>query len=221
LHAAPRGATRGFTLVELLVAISILALVAVLGWRGLDGITRARAALTQQLEATRGLQLAFAQMQSDCEHMASAELLQQRPPLAATADRMTLVRNVYAEGEPARLQVVSYQVRDGVLLRRESQGTRELTQLDVLWRAALSDSDASVAVPLQTGVLGMAVLVWDGSAWRQSTPDATGGANPQQPTPPPGMNAPNQSATPTGLQVALTLDRLPNPMSKSFLLGGM
>jgi general secretion pathway protein J len=35
------GERGGFTLVELLVAISILAIVAVLGWRGLDGIIRA------------------------------------------------------------------------------------------------------------------------------------------------------------------------------------
>ncbi len=36
----------GFTLVELLVAISILAILAVLGWRGLDSIVRARIGLT-------------------------------------------------------------------------------------------------------------------------------------------------------------------------------
>jgi general secretion pathway protein J len=33
---------RGLTLIELLVAISVLAFVAVLGWRGLDSIVRAR-----------------------------------------------------------------------------------------------------------------------------------------------------------------------------------
>jgi general secretion pathway protein J len=65
---APR---RGFTLIELLVAITILAIVAVLGWRGLDGIIRSRVALTAQMEQTRGMQLAFAQMQSDCENMAA------------------------------------------------------------------------------------------------------------------------------------------------------
>ena len=54
-----RAGGRGFTLVELLVAISILAIVAVLGWRGLDGIVRARVALTAQMEQTRGMQLVY------------------------------------------------------------------------------------------------------------------------------------------------------------------
>ena len=62
----------GFTLVELLVAIAILAMVAVLGWRGLDGIVRARVALTADMETTRGMQLAFAQMENDCEHAAGS-----------------------------------------------------------------------------------------------------------------------------------------------------
>ena len=33
---------RGFTLVELLVALMVMALLAVLSWRGLDGMTRAQ-----------------------------------------------------------------------------------------------------------------------------------------------------------------------------------
>src|SRR5450830_806531 len=112
---------RGFTLIELLVAISILAMVAVLGWRGLDGIVRARVALTQQMEVTRGMQLAFAQMQSDCEHIpVDGVLLGTRPYLLFDKDKLTLVRMVLLENEPTRLQVVSYRLRDGVLLRRES-----------------------------------------------------------------------------------------------------
>lgn len=61
---------RGFTLIELLVAITVLAIVAVLGWRGLDGIVRSREQLTQNMEQTRGTQLTFAQMQSDLEQIA-------------------------------------------------------------------------------------------------------------------------------------------------------
>lgn len=148
---------RGFTLVELLVAISILAMVAVLGWRGLDGIVRARVSLTEQMETTRGMQLAFAQMQSDCEHMADSTLLDKRPFLLADNDRVTLVRQSFVENEPMRLQVVAYRIRDGKLTRRESAGTRDLVQLDVLWKAATSDADTTAPVTLQSGVTGMEI----------------------------------------------------------------
>lgn len=203
----------GFTLVELLVAISILAIVAVLGWRGLDGIVRSRVALTEQLEATRGMQLAFAQLQSDAEHMADPEALQSRPYLQTDNGSMTLVRNTYNEGEAARLQVVSYRVVDGVLSRRESVGTRDLMQLDVLWKAATSNADTTPPVALQSGVLGMTVQTWENSAWQMS------GAPKSKPSAPGVPNA--VTTAPTGLQVALQVKGVQAAMVKSFLLGGL
>ena len=74
----------------------MLAIVAVLGWRGLDGIVRSRQALTEQMEQTRGIQLAFAQMQSDMEQRALRKQLASRETLAADADRMIFVRTVLA-----------------------------------------------------------------------------------------------------------------------------
>jgi general secretion pathway protein J len=198
---------RGFTLVELLVAISILAMVAVLGWRGLDGIVRARVALTEQMETTRGMQLAFAQMQSDCEHVADSALLDKRPFLLADSDRMTLVRTSFVENEPMRLQVVAYRIRDGMLTRRESVGTRDLVQLDVLWKAATSDADATAPVTLQAGVTGMQIQTWENNQWRQGPPQA--------------KDQQVQEAAPTGLQVALQVRGVEAPMIKAFLLGGI
>jgi general secretion pathway protein J len=204
-----RRATRraGFTLVELLVAISILAMVAVLGWRGLDGIVRARVALTEQMETTRGMQLAFAQMQSDCEHIAGADILDKRPFLLADKDRLTMVRIVFGENEASRLQVVSYRIINGTLTRRESLGTRDLNQLDVLWKAAISDADTTPPVALQPGVTGMQLMTWQNGDWRQGPPPATQQVSVVLP--------------PTGLQVALQAQGLAQPMSKSFLLGGL
>jgi general secretion pathway protein J len=198
---------RAFTLVELLVAISILAIVAVLGWRGLDGIMRARFTLTAQMETTRGLQLAFAQMQSDCEHMVDPDTLGTRPTLMSEADHLTLVRTVMAEGEPSRLQVVSYRVKDGVLSRRESPATRELQQLDMLWQTAIGNADTSTAVTLQAGVQAMVIRVWDGGGWKVSV---QGGSGP----------GPLVRTGPTGLEVALGLIGQETSMSKAFLLGG-
>jgi general secretion pathway protein J len=223
---------RGFTLVELLVAISILAIVAVLGWRGLDGIIRARTTLTNQMETTRGMQLAFAQMQSDCEHIAGRDVLDRRPYLLTGTDRFTMVREVFTENQPSRLQVVAYRIVNGSLVRRETPAVRDLTELDSLWQAAISDTDTSGAVALQTGVSGMQVLTWENRSWRESTSAATAGS--AAPTPAGGAQPPQQQQQqqqqqqpdpntvplpPTGLQVALQVQGQEVPMTKSFLLG--
>jgi general secretion pathway protein J len=203
----PRRLTLGFTLVELLVAIGILAMVAVLGWRGLDGIVRARVALTEQMEMTRGLQLTFAQMQSDCEHAADATLLGRRPYLHQDDNRLTLIRTVFNENEPARLQVVAYRLQNGNLLRRESIATRDLLELDALWQASVSDADTTPPVRLHGGVDSMGVLVWQNNAWRK------------QPEPVP-QGAPATAAV-AGVQVVLATRGYPQPLTKSFLLGNI
>ncbi|MDQ1814773.1 prepilin-type N-terminal cleavage/methylation domain-containing protein [Massilia sp. CCM 9210] len=213
---------RGFTLIELLVAISILAIVAVLGWRGLDSIVRARETLTARLESARGMQLAFAQMQSDCEHLADPALMLGRPYLLSGPDKLTLVRNVYAENEPARLQVVAYRIVDRMLTRRESNGTRDLVQLDVMWQAAISNADTTPAVTLQSGVSAMQIMNWENNGWRQNTQPVAQAVSSAPPPPAPvpaPLNAP--SLAPTGLQVQLQVDNVAAVMSKSFLLGGM
>ena len=198
---------RGFTLVELLVAIGILAMVAVLGWRGLDGIVRARVALTDQMEMTRGMQLAFAQMQSDCEHTVDATMLGRRPFLEQADNRLTLVRTVFSENQPARLQVISYRLVNGQLTRRESNTTRDLVELDALWQASVSDTDPTPPVTLQGGVDSMAVLVWQNNAWqKQPVATAQGGVVP---------------TAITGVQVVLAARGYPQPLIKSFLLGSI
>ncbi|WP_025916086.1 type II secretion system protein J [Herminiimonas sp. CN] len=172
---------RGFTLIELLVAIGILAIVAVLGWRGLDGIVRARVALTAELEQTRGLQLAFAQLQSDTEHLASRADIGGRATLAAQDGRLTLIRSVFADDQPSRLQVVAYRIRDGVLIRRESLATRDLAALDALWQASIGGTDAdSPAVALQSAISGLTLQLWfdDDAGWRADAGSAANTANP-------------------------------------------
>ena len=56
---------RGFTLIELLIAISIMALMALLSWRGLDGMTRAQGALAQRADEVLTLQAGLNQWATD------------------------------------------------------------------------------------------------------------------------------------------------------------
>ena len=205
----------GFTLIELLVAISILAIVAVLGWRGLDSIVRARIALTADMEQTRGMQLAFAQLQRDCIQIAPFSTIPNRAPLVAEEGRLLLVRNVYADNQPSRLQVVAYRVREGVLTRHESIATRDLKEIDTAWLAAASDATLPQAVALQSGVDNITMRVWssDGSGWR------TGAAGVAPTVPQPQLSSNATQTVLTGLEVSLKVKGLGLPMQKIFLLG--
>jgi general secretion pathway protein J len=205
-----RARHKGLTLVELLVAISVLGFVAVLGWRGLDSIVRARIALTSDLEQTRGMQLAFAQLQSDCAHLASPANLPNRIPLVIEQGRLTLVRTVFADNQPSRLKVISYRVTDGVLTRHESPATRDLRELDTLWQAAANDADTNNSVALQSEVTDMSMRVWINGSWQA-----------QVPAPVTAGGLATILPAPTGLEVTMQLRGSDTGILKIFLLGAV
>ena len=68
---------RGFTLIEMLVAITILAIIALISWRGLDAVARSREAVSAEIASQRSLQTVFAQLDGDLRFVA-------RDPAAAT-----------------------------------------------------------------------------------------------------------------------------------------
>lgn len=218
----------GLTLIELLVAITILAVVAVLGWRGLDGIVRSRIALTQEMERTRGIQIAFAQMQRDAANLAPQELLPNRPPLSAGAGRLLFIRKVFTENQPLRLQVVSYRVSNGTLYRRESIPTRDLSTIDLAWQAGgVTNSEQEVALENGVSQLGLRVWLSNANAWQTldisspqifpSTASSTSAQVTQAIAP---GNTSNPSQQITGLEVTLQMARATDArMVKVFLLG--
>ena len=209
---------RGLTLIELLVAISVLAFVAVLGWRGLDSITRARAGLNAELEQARGLQLAFAQLQTDCANAADAAALDGQSPLFVDATRVTIARRLQPDGQAGALQLVSWRLRDGVLTREESPPTRDLTQLQQFRQFA--QAGGARALRLQDGVQAMQLRVWtdDGRGWRGWEQMAAGivsrGAlmNPRA-----GTTA--MQTDWRGLEVSLQLAGRARPLTKVFMMG--
>lgn len=60
---------RGFTLVELLVALAMMALLAIMSWRGLDGMVRTQQHTRERSEQLLVLQTALAQWGTDLDAM--------------------------------------------------------------------------------------------------------------------------------------------------------
>ncbi len=67
---SPVRRSHGFTLIELLVAISLLALMATLAWRGLDGMTRSQARMSQYSQEVLALQAGLGQWGADLDALA-------------------------------------------------------------------------------------------------------------------------------------------------------
>lgn len=216
MRSEKSAATSGFTLIELLVAISILAIIAVLGWRGLDSIVRARVSLTAELEQTRGTQITFAQLENDSAHLAGVNLLASRESLRAAQQRLVMIRTVYEENQPSRLQVVAYRVVDGVLSRRESNATRDMKILDADWQNALNETDTMPVVSLQSDIVSLEMRTWnnDESTWRVAGSDIAPGTTA-------ALSSQPVKAAPlkTGLEVSLLLRGREHPLLKLFLLG--
>jgi general secretion pathway protein J len=199
----------GFTLVELVVASAILALVAVLGWRGLDTLVHARDRIGVEMEQLRRTQLAFAQIEADCAQLADAEALGGRTVLWSEGDRVVLLRMLRVEGQPVQLQVVRYRLQGGMLLRAASVGTRDVGELDMLWQGARSGAAVLQESPLQAAITGMVVRAWnsEGGTWRN-------GANVAFDAPP---GRPRARPLETGLE--LTLSSSHGALRKVFMLG--
>ncbi|EKN46983.1 MULTISPECIES: prepilin-type N-terminal cleavage/methylation domain-containing protein [Pseudomonas syringae group] len=123
---------RGFTLLEVMVAILLMSIVSLIAWRGLDSVTRTDARLRENTEQTESLLRAFNQLERDMALRASIEM--QEPDLdgdqndrsqapaavsvraADTGEfRLDVIRSAAVSGEG--LQRVRWWLKDGTLYR--------------------------------------------------------------------------------------------------------
>jgi len=119
---------RGFTLLEMLVAITLLAVMAVIGWRALDSMTRTRERLVDHDTRLDALRVLYGQFQSDCEHLALPALLQ-ASPVEIAQNQILMVRDRRDAGMPPSWQVVTYRIDGDTVVRAASR--QAMTRNDV------------------------------------------------------------------------------------------
>ena len=120
---AGRGA-RGFTLIELLIAAALLAVLAVLSWRGLDAVLASRRQIVASSDELRALMVAFSQLDEDLRRSWPVRLLKlQTPSIGFTVSgeqavaTLEMLRESGAATEATQLQRVAWRLRDGRIER--------------------------------------------------------------------------------------------------------
>jgi general secretion pathway protein J len=211
-----RGAS-GFTLLELLVAITILASVALIAWRGLDTLVSTRARLAPEGDDVRTLLIAFGQLERDLAGTISPRFFtHDTSPIEVTTiagqPALTITRIAAAAADaPTALQVIGYRVEEGVLVRSASRPARG--------RGAIAASEVT-NVRILDGVKSMRVRLWlDGQGWFD--PLAAGAAQAAAPAAPAAPGTPAQAnapVVPPGVEV--TLERSDGRLYRRVLLIG-
>jgi general secretion pathway protein J len=159
---ALRPAPRGFTLLELLVAISVLAIVSIIAWRGLESLVNTRERLEPERDDVRALLSAFGQLERDLAHTAPPGFfaLTSTPVAVRFSDEGQVLEIVRLappdETSATAIQTVYWRVADGVLLRQAAPPSREYGAVE---------EDQLTNARLLTAVKSMRVRVWSPGGW--------------------------------------------------------
>ncbi len=138
----------GFTLIELLVSISILALLAVFGWRGLDQIVRTRESLQQSQATLDAMQRLFANISRDVAGArkvlvdATGQIAFVIPPRGVPLAAASGASGA-GQGQSEAIPPVLYQLDGERLMRRDGVAASEealLTKVSA-WSGAVRHAD--------------------------------------------------------------------------------
>jgi general secretion pathway protein J len=200
----------GFTLVEVLVALVLMAVLSGMAWQGLDGISRARTVSQARIEQTLRLNTVLAQWEQDLQSIYDTNLV---PALTFDGATLRLVRR-----QPEGLQIVAWSLREQRWLRWTGPIVTQPATLQESWLASqqlLGNEGAQLG--MQEGVANWQVYFYRGNAWSNAQSSAGVAA------PAPGASAPTVSRTPlpTGVRVTLTFEGagLAGNLTRDVLLG--
>ena len=190
------GPRRGFTLVEVLVALVIMAVVAAMGWQGVAGMSRAREIATAASERTLRLSAVVGQWEAD---LAAVYDSPQVPGLSFDGASLRIARRT-EDG----VQLVVWSLREGLWRRWPGPVSRRAGELQQAWLASQQlQGNEPGQLQLLDGVTDWQLYFWRGQGWSNAQssgdlverPRAAATAASAASTPDGGASAPDGGAS--------------------------
>ncbi|KRP62068.1 type II secretion system minor pseudopilin GspJ [Pseudomonas orientalis] len=160
----------GFTLIEVMVAIMLMAIVSLIAWRGLDSVSRADSHLQSSTEQTQALLRTLNQLERDLALRASSELRTPGLTEDEQPDALPAVSVRSADNHDFQLNVIRSAAPPEIGLQR----VRWWLDGDTLYRATSAASDRyplpapKKAAAALSGISDLQVRFWEaGKGWRQ------------------------------------------------------
>jgi general secretion pathway protein J len=125
----PIVAERGFTLVEVLVAMTIMAVMAAMAWQGIDAMVRARSVASSKFEKLLRANTVLSQWEQDLNAVQNSQT--SVPALAFNGASLTLTRRT-----PSGMQLVVWALRSGIWQRWAGPSVSTQKALEEQWRAS-------------------------------------------------------------------------------------
>lgn len=130
---------QGFTLVEMMIALIILAMLGLMAWRGLDGLIRGKEHIEAYNAQQREIQYALTLLDRDCNAMVRAEALT-APPVALGNRNIWWMRTTGLADKPS-WQIIGYRSQDDGLYRLISDPFATRDKALEVWQDILKAPD--------------------------------------------------------------------------------
>ena len=199
----------GFTLIEVLVSLFILALMSAMAWQGVDAIARSRESTQARMDRLLRLQTVLAQWEADVQATIDTQVV---PGLNFDGATLRMTRR-----QPEGVQVVAWTLRGGKLHRWSAPTSNALDTLQDHWMRShqlLGNEPGTLAMLDKVAQWQLFVFLTSSNGWSnaQSSGDVAQAPPPtaDPPPPDPGASGPGNGVVSAAPPVVVNQDVLPD-----------
>ena len=189
---------RGFTLIEVMVALLILSVMALMAWQGVEGISKAREVADGNVQRTLRMQSVMTQWQADLGAVLDSQTVE---PLLFDGGTLRMTRRAPGGG----MQVVVWALRSGRWVRWAGPAVTTVGQLQEQWTRSMSFQGNELgSLQALVGIDQWQIYFNRGGAWTNAQSSAGTAQRPGM-TLGQAVAANNRSALPRGVRCVLAM----------------